>query len=550
MHCVRAHLSTGGVQVVAESTLLQDKAIARAVSSILARSESQQDITVLVRTYVDCGVLPELLNQNAQILHGRRGTGKSHVFLVLGDAVDREPASTHLYVDLRLLGSAQLLTDSDQPLSTRCIVVFRDFLNTIQNRLLDMATDPDQDYPGNAIEKVDELSTAINEATVAVSARQVSTETTSTSRDGLSAGVKMSTTGMAAQLAADSRQDNTSRRAQTYEEAIHQTVVFASVAGRLDDALTALGIDHFYLLVDEWASLPRDIQPYVAEFLRRTVLPSARMVLKIAALEYRSRFSIALANNNLVGFELGSDIAANTNLDDYFVHDRTPSRVEGTFQELLYKHLVAALPDHYLEVTYKINDSAKLRTRLFTEPQTFVEVVRAGEGVVRDFLGIFCKAFSSALREGSNKITMTTVEHAALEWYLSDKATSLSKSHQVVLRRIVSDVIGARKARSFLVEDQYRTDPMIQQLFDYRVLHLMTRGYSDKERPGVRYDIYTLDYGTYVDLKHTTSEPQLELLEMESVTEDFVVPFDDKRSIRRIVLGPEILKVDEDDALT
>jgi hypothetical protein len=32
-----------------------------------------------------------------------------------------------------------------------------------------------------------------------------------------------------------------------------------------------------------------------------------------------------------------------------------------------------------------------------------------------------------------------------------------------------------------------------------------------KDNPGVRYNIYSIDYGTYVDLIGTSKEPQLEL---------------------------------------
>ena len=83
---------------------------------------------------------------------------------------------------------------------------------------------------------------------------------------------------------------------------------------------------------------------------------------------------------------------------------------------------------------------------------------------------------------------------------------------------------------------------MIQSLFDLRLVHLIRRGYSDKERPGVRYDIYSLDYGTYVDLKRTHAQPELEFPELPDGDDaERVVPFDDNRSIRRIVLSPEIL---------
>ena len=70
----------------------------------------------------------------------------------------------------------------------------------------------------------------------------------------------------------------------------------------------------------------------------------------------------------------------------------------------------------------------------------------------------------------------------------------------------------------------------------------MQRGYADKDRPGVRYNIYTLDYGTYVDLMNTSKRPDLGFsVETSGDPSDFIVPFDDKRSIRRIVLTKDIL---------
>lgn len=537
----------GGTSELASKKLLGDTLITRAVSSILARSEKQPDVTVLERTYVESGVMPQLQNQNAQILYGRRGTGKSHVFRVLGAVVDRDLASAHVYIDVRVLGSAQLITDPDQPLTSRCVVAFRDLLNGIQNELLDMATDPARETPGNAIEAVDKLADAINEAAVAVSEKQISAEASSKSTDGVGGGIKASTTGIGAHAGVDRAVESAERKAESFSQAIRQTVVFAAVARSLDDALAAIGVDHFYILIDEWASLPADIQPYVAELLKRTVLPSSRMTLKLAALEYRSTFSIPLRQNNLIGFELGGDIAANMDLDDYYVHERTPTQVEGSFQQLLFKHLVAALPDGYLETEYNIKDPSGLRKALFTEYKTFVEVVRAGEGVIRDFLGVFEKAYHRAVREGRTKIDMNSVEQSARDWFQSDKSVSLSKQQETVLQRIVHGVIGTRRARSFLVEGRLRSHPMIQSLFDFRLLHLLKKGYSDKERPGVRYDIYTLDYGTYVHLKHTKSEPQLELIEGDNSQEDAVVPFDDKRSIRRIILDPSILDISNED---
>jgi len=69
----------------------------------------------------------------------------------------------------------------------------------------------------------------------------------------------------------------------------------------------------------------------------------------------------------------------------------------------------------------------------------------------------------------------------------------------------------------------------------------MQQGYAD--RPGVRYNIHTLDYGTYVDLLGTSKAPKMEFVEDQNAEADpnLIVPFDDKRSIRRIVLNQEVL---------
>ena len=99
----------------------------------------------------------------------------------------------------------------------------------------------------------------------------------------------------------------------------------------------------------------------------------------------------------------------------------------------------------------------------------------------------------------------------------------------------------------FMLSREHSGHPMIQSLFDLRLIHLISRGYSDKENPGQRYNIYALDYGTYVDLKRTKSEPsdfQLEpaALKVRSLNEEQreerIVPFADKRSIRRVILHP------------
>jgi hypothetical protein len=456
----------------------------------------------------------------------------------LGLQIEKTAPGTTLYIDLRVLGSAGLMTELSRPLADRCVAVFKDILSLIQGQLMDIVTRPE--FDGAGMQEVSEFEDVIRAKSVSVSERDISERSKLTTDSGLQVGIGSSGLPSAELRLNDGNEDEKTIR---HTEALRDTIVFAEVAQQLDLALKALGIANLYVLIDEWTAIPSDLQPYIAEFLRRAFIPVKRVTLKIAALEYRSRFSIPAEGGGVVGFELGPDVSANLDLDDYYVYDRNPAHVVDLFLEVLRKHLDAELPEGYLE-SLGINSGAAFRRDLFTEQATFTELVRAGEGVVRDFIGVFTAAYFRAVREGKSKIDLNSVEEAARAWYETDKSTTLSHEQSEALHLIINEVIGSRQAKMFMLAREHNDDPMVQSLFDLRLLHLVSRGYSDKENPGLRYNIYALDYGTYVDLKRTKSEPEGISNPDTDIdpSSDRIVPFADKRSIRRIILDPAVFE--------
>jgi hypothetical protein len=516
--------------------MLADVELSGAVSRIIARSERQPSTESLVRTYVETGVMPQLDNANNQVLFGRRGTGKSHVLQVLGFSRERN-GQLAAYIDIRLLGSAQQAANADRPFPVRCINLFKDLLVEIYNELLEAATDPDRDVGDDAIETVEAFGDGVTALARGAGTHEVATRALTDESSSAGARAELGTRGVSVAAGARANTREETEVSTRYTEVFETNLFFADLHRQLDAALEALRTD-LLVLLDEWTALPQDIQPFLAEFLRKSLLPSRRVTVKIASLEYRSTFNVRLANNNVVGMEMGGDISATLDLDDYYVYDRNPDQVASSLGELLFRHVTNELPDDYL-AEHGIRDGDQFVRRLFTEPDTFLELVRASEGVVRDFISIFNTAFFDAKRRGRDNIDVKAVREAARKWYETDKAVNLSEAQHKVLGRIINEVIGTKKARSFMIERSHAGHPMVQSLFDFRVLHLLSRGYSDKENPGIRYNIYTLDYGTYVDLIQTQSQPELGLIEADDA--DRVVPFDDRRSIRRIVVEPEIL---------
>ena len=240
------------------------------------------------------------------------------------------------------------------------------------------------------------------------------------------------------------------------------------------------------------------------------------------------------------GMELGGDIFSVADLDDYFLPDRNPAHVRELYAELLFRHIRSNVEEDGVLDELQLREG-NIRTRLFTQTPVFNELVRASEGVPRDFINIFIQAFFDAKRRGRDTVDMEAITTGSRLWYDRDKRQNLSDTQARLLERIVNEIIGERRARCFMLEQAHARHPVIRQLYDIRVLHRLRAGYSGRDQPGVRYDIYALDYGTYVDLKNTAAEPEMDFNMDDERPYDVVVPFDDHRSIRRIILSPRIL---------
>jgi hypothetical protein len=259
-------------------------------------------------------------------------------------------------------------------------------------------------------------------------------------------------------------------------------------------------------------------------------LPVPSVTTKIAAIEHRSDFAILKSRGEYIGIELGADVAADLNLDDFLVFENNQEKATNFFKNLIYKHYASreeAMPE--------IDSPEKLVQVAFTQAPVFEEFVRAVEGVPRDALNLAAKIATKAFGQ---KIAMQHVRAAARDWYQQDKASVIRGNQELsrLLDHVVDEVIGTRRARAFLLASNIR-DPRIDQLFDSRLLHVLKKNISSHDEPGVRYDVYKIDYGCYVDLINTAKMPEGLFEAMESEEEAFIeVPKDDYRSIRRAIL--------------
>jgi hypothetical protein len=137
---------------------------------------------------------------------------------------------------------------------------------------------------------------------------------------------------------------------------------------------------------------------------------------------------------------------------------------------------------------------------------------------------------------------MREVRVAAKDWFERDKQRNIDTNDRALalLDWIRDSVITRKKARAFLAPSD-DNDESMQFLFDERLLHIARRSYSAKDNPGVRYRVWKVDYGCYVDLINTGQSPTgflFDGLEVDQ-TGEITVPGDDLRAVRRAILDIE-----------
>jgi hypothetical protein len=468
----------------------RQKHLNQSLMRIPRRAESS-DRDTLAATYVNAGSFSAMLHSaDHQILYGRRGTGKTHALHHLGDLVARA-GDVPVYVDLRTIGSAGgMYADAGLSTSQRGTHLLVDTLEAIHEELLTIAVESAEEAQNGLLDALDALAEAATAVQVIGNVEQESKTGSSASS---STGIELS---HRPRLFTGS-QETTATENRTRRTGVEQHhVVFGPLSRALTKLVRALRPGRLWLLLDEWSSVPLDLQPLLADLLRRSVLPTGGVTVKIASIERRSRFSRPTRNGDHLGIEVGADAAVAVSLDDSMLFDRTRTRAQDFFSALFFAH---AGPRLSLMLRDPPRDSEQFVDEAFHR-NAFGELVRAAEGIPRDAINIAALAGQHA---HDQPIGVAHVRQAARDWYLRDKQTAISGNTAArrTLRLLIDEVVGKRHSRTFLLEQQTNlASEVINDLYDARLLHVLRRGAADRHRPGTLYDGFAIDYGCYVGL--------------------------------------------------
>lgn len=489
----------------------------------------------LIRSFVDVGPTYTLLSSNDnQIMFGRRGTGKTHFLAVLCNNIQQNGIIC-APIDMRLIGSTGgIFADPNISLSERATRLLSDTLCTIHETILEYIFEKDL---VNTTEIAQLLNDFIDKAT-SLNIEGTSEEergSVNHSSTNSSLGIGVTNNSVSANFTRSDKMslDNTERTKTSGRKILR--IHFGEITKLLSNIVSKLPRKELWVLIDEWSEVPMDLQPYLAELLRRILYPISGITVKIAAIAHRCNFLLNDQDTGVrVGIELGSDASSVINLDEYMVFDNDRDAAKTFFKNLLHKHAQAIDKNSIcdVEASLFIND-------VFTQPSAFDEYVRAVEGVPRDAINIISLAAQSALE---NKISIVHVRKSAQKWFQVNKHTALNSKPEavVLLDKIINEVIGHRKTRGFLISNESH-NPLIDYLYDMRVIHVLKQGVSARNAIGKKYTLYTLDYGCYVELMSSSSAPLGLIIESDENNElkYIEIPKSDYRSVKNSILDFE-----------
>jgi hypothetical protein len=298
---------------------MQIKDIHEILLNFEKRAENKPD-EVIAETFVDAAPLVNVVSAPLnQIVFGRLGTGKTHALkYCLSKARERGEAA--LYLDIRTIGSnGSFYSDDSIPEHERGLRLVTDILCGIHDGLLSICLQRlNEGFDGSQITaRLDDFSSAINEVRIIGSSKR----THETKSEAQNSNTLILNTKFGSEVASGGLNAEKSRSAKDTEHHTHvvdghevRALDFGRTQVALSGLIAILGVKRFWLLLDEWSETPREVQPYLADLIRKTVLPIQGIITKIAAIEQRSEFIRVRAKGGYIGLELGADIAADLNL--------------------------------------------------------------------------------------------------------------------------------------------------------------------------------------------------------------------------------------------
>ena len=421
--------------------------------------------------YVDVGGnLVRFASRQQQVLFGRRGSGKSCLQVHFLRTCERDRQNLAIYIgvdEIKRLGFPDVLV--------RILLSIFNKLPGPQWSFLNLWKSPLR-------QKIDDLRRILDEPDTSSVSRKHVVEHNESAQVGSNIGKSRLSSaykrGTETTSTFDSKKlDELERHLQDYKEVLQSSLVEAGVFA--------------YVLVDDFYLVERSLQPHVVDYLHR-LLRGTHAYLKLATIRHRT--TLRTHEGQTIGVELSQDV-------EELSLDKTFEDFEATHEYL-----------HAMLQQMGRDPSVEIDTATLFNPDAARALTLSSGGVPRDFLNIFVDAIDASIRSGKfDRITPTYIYKAASSLSYKSKIANLKEEagfDSEALERLFSDLVlfclSERRKTVFLVgHDDVRQHPdeneLLQQLMDFKLIHLVDANTSAASGRAGRYAAYTLDFSIFME---------------------------------------------------
>jgi len=482
--------------------------------------------------YAGQEMIQSINNIKNQVIYGRRGTGKTHLLRAYQELLVEtfnNDKRFPIYIDLR--NFLPLMSENNTNTVEFSILIFSQIIKEIITNLVEninfiYGLNEFDRWPKAAKNKKEELISLLGRCNYEFTGRDFKKlddiELSSEEVNKIAGSLKVSK-----ELGTDISKEKQASIKHVSRNSRY--ISFSDLSNIITEIPKVLGIKRIVCILDEWSEIPLDSQLYLAELIKRGFITSS-FSFKIAAIPNRTNIG-KMVSEKYIGLEDGGDIFP-FNLDNRYIYETNSGQTKDFFNDLLYRHLSAI--DKKFDTKCFSNVSKSGFLNLFLANQALGEILIASAGIPRDFINIFINAyehFKINTSSRNNRIGVRHIRLATVDWYKTDKEEQIESisNCKSLLEGIINEIIIKKKKTHFLIPQKYRSNKYLNQLIDFRIIHLRKKGYSHKGNAGIIYDVYSIDYGCYTSIDIPQSK-----LDMSFINK--IDSIDNFREIRRVSL--------------
>lgn len=231
-------------------SVISDPVIQKAVANIKQRSEKQRDLQKSIDSFVDFGIIPQIATEKNQIIYGRRGTGKTHLFNYLGAEISKNPRAKVIYIDCRTLGSSSQFSDPSLSIDHRCLALFRDILAEVHDALLERIIDNPTTQSNEVLDLLSLLSESVTNPVSDRRAVSISSKVQTSSEDSAAVAINLSPHAIGVSTGLESKVSSANEQVVTESVTNSDTILFPAISNLLKK-ICEMSQAILYVLLDE-----------------------------------------------------------------------------------------------------------------------------------------------------------------------------------------------------------------------------------------------------------------------------------------------------------